>query len=171
MLAESELLPLPGAVLGVLWSQVLSGELPGHLGITLGRVAAAFVLGMCLGTAIGMWMGRRGGINASLDALLIIGLNIPALVTIVLCYLWIGLTEVAAVAAVAINKIPTVVVTVREGARVDHACWMSRVFIDYRHIGPGATCLYRSYIRTCWLPRARACRSSGRSSGGRITWA
>lgn len=117
MLAESELLPLPGAVLGVLWSQVLSGELPGHLGITLGRVAAAFVLAMCLGTAIGMWMGRRGGINASLDALLIIGLNIPALVTIVLCYLWIGLTEVAAVAAVAINKIPTVVVTVREGAR------------------------------------------------------
>ena len=96
MLAESELLPLPGAVWGVLWSQVLSGELPGHLGITLGRVAAAFVLAMCLGTAIGMWMGRRGGINASLDALLIIGLNIPALVTIVLCYPWIGLTEVAA---------------------------------------------------------------------------
>ena len=41
----------------------------------------------------------------------------PALVTIVLCYLWFGLTEVAAITAVAINKIPNVAVTVREGAR------------------------------------------------------
>jgi len=41
-------------------------------------------------------------------------LNLPALVTIVLCYLWIGLTEVA---AVAINKIPMVAVMMREGAR------------------------------------------------------
>jgi len=52
-----------------------------------------------------------------LDGLLIVGLNIPALVTIILCYIWLGLTDVAAIIAVALNKIPTVVVTVREGAR------------------------------------------------------
>ncbi len=44
-------------------------------------------------------------------------LNLPALVGIILFYVWFGLTEFAAVAAVAVNKIPTVVVTVREGAR------------------------------------------------------
>jgi NitT/TauT family transport system permease protein len=44
-------------------------------------------------------------------------LNLPALVTIVLCYLWIGLNEVAAVTAVAINKIPMIAVMMREGAR------------------------------------------------------
>ncbi len=44
-------------------------------------------------------------------------LNIPALVTIILCYIWCGLTEVAAIVAVAVNKIPNTVVTVREGAR------------------------------------------------------
>ena len=44
-------------------------------------------------------------------------LNVPALVTIVLCYVWFGLTEAAAVAAVAINKIPNVAATLREGAR------------------------------------------------------
>ena len=37
--------------------------------------------------------------------------------TIILCYVWFGLTEVAAILAVAINKIPNVAVTVREGAR------------------------------------------------------
>jgi NitT/TauT family transport system permease protein len=38
-------------------------------------------------------------------------------VVIVLCYIWIGLTEAAAITAVALNKIPNVVVTLREGAR------------------------------------------------------
>ena len=37
--------------------------------------------------------------------------------TIILCHVWFGLTDLAAIIAVAINKIPTVVVTVREGAR------------------------------------------------------
>ena len=52
-----------------------------------------------------------------MDPWLIFFLNLPALVTIVLCFLWIGLNEVAAVTSVALNKIPTVAVTIREGAR------------------------------------------------------
>jgi NitT/TauT family transport system permease protein len=46
-----------------------------------------------------------------------IALNMPALVTIVLCYVWFGLTEVAAILAVTINKAPTVAAIMREGAR------------------------------------------------------
>jgi NitT/TauT family transport system permease protein len=42
---------------------------------------------------------------------------VPALVTIILAYVWFGLTESAAIAAVAVNKIPNVIVTLREGAR------------------------------------------------------
>ena len=44
-------------------------------------------------------------------------LNLPALVLIVLCYLWIGLNETAAITAVTLNKIPNVVTVVREGGR------------------------------------------------------
>lgn len=62
-------------------------------------------------------MGRSRRLDAGLDGILVLGLNLPALVTIFLCYIWFGLTDVAAVIAVALNKIPTVVVTVREGAR------------------------------------------------------
>ena len=36
---------------------------------------------------------------------------------IVLAYIWIGLNEVAAILAVALNKIPNVTVTIREGTR------------------------------------------------------
>jgi NitT/TauT family transport system permease protein len=72
---------------------------------------------MAAGTLIGLVMGQWRGVDAGLDSLLVLGLNVPALVTIILCYIWFGLTEVAAIVAVALNKIPTVVVTIREGAR------------------------------------------------------
>jgi NitT/TauT family transport system permease protein len=85
--------------------------------VTLARVAASFVLAMSIGVAVGIAMGRLPGLNRFLDSWLIFFLNLPALVTIILCYVWFGLIESAAVLAVAINKIPNVVVTVREGAR------------------------------------------------------
>ena len=44
--------------------------------------------------------------------------GLPALrIAIGLIYVWFGLNEVAAIAAVALNKLPTTVVTMREGAR------------------------------------------------------
>ena len=116
-LAASSLLPAPTTVLASLWGHAGSGELGHHLWITLARVAISFLLAMAIGTAVGILMGNSERTDRALDGILILGLNIPALVTIILCYLWFGLTEVAAVLAVAVNKIPTVVVTVREGAK------------------------------------------------------
>ena len=117
MLLESRSLPAPSAVLETLWQQLFQGELLFHLGATLGRVAVSFTLAMLIGVALGILMGSRPLWNNLLDVLLILGLNIPALVTIILCYIWLGLGEVAAILAVTINKIPTVVVAIREGAR------------------------------------------------------
>jgi len=85
--------------------------------MTLLRVAASFALAMSLGTAIGIVLGRLRRVDAIAHPWLVFFLNLPALVTIVLCYIWIGLTEAAAITAVALNKIPNVVVTIREGSR------------------------------------------------------
>ncbi len=114
---DPEVLPTPWQVAPLILGEVVSGELPRHLAATLARVILAFVVAMSIGTAIGLLMGRSRGANRWLDPWLIAFLNLPALVTIVLCYLWIGLNEAAAVLAVALNKIPLVVVTIREGAR------------------------------------------------------
>ena len=62
-------------------------------------------------------MGRGSRLDEFFDSWLILFLNVPALVTIVLCYVWFGLTEAAAVLAVSINKLPNVAITMREGAR------------------------------------------------------
>ncbi|GKQ52771.1 ABC transporter permease [Bradyrhizobium sp. Ce-3] len=110
-------LPAPPAVLSVLTAEARSGALFVNLGATLARVALAFTLAMALGSAIGYLMGRVSLANRLGDPWLILLLNLPALVVIVLAYIWAGLTEVAAIAAIAINKLPTAVVTLREGAR------------------------------------------------------
>lgn len=116
-LAGSNMLPTPVAVLAVVYRDTRSGQLPLELGITLLRVVAAFVVAMTVGTVVGFMMGRLRKLNLLLDGPLMLALNIPALVIIILCYLWLGLTEVAVVVAVALNKIPVVVVTTREGSR------------------------------------------------------
>ena len=114
---DARLMPPPMAVLAAIWRESLSGELPWHLALTLLRVAASFVLAMSLGVALGVLMGRVRLADEVGQPWLIFFLNLPALVTIILCYIWIGLTEAAAVLAVALNKIPNVTVTVREGTR------------------------------------------------------
>lgn len=111
------LLPSPVTVLKVFWLELIDGALPYHVGVTLARVGVSFTLAMVIGSSIGLVMGRSAPINRFFDSWLILFLNIPALVTIILCYVWFGLTELAAAAAVALNKIPNVAVTVREGAR------------------------------------------------------
>ena len=110
-------LPSPQIVAGVLIDGIADGSLPYNVGVTLARVAVSFVLAMIIGVAVGIAMGRRPRLDRFFDGWLVLFLNIPALVTIVLCYVWFGLIEAAAVAAVALNKIPTVIVTLREGAR------------------------------------------------------
>ncbi|WAR44545.1 ABC transporter permease [Methylomonas rapida] len=114
---QSPTLPSPARVAVVFWQATLSGELPYHLGITLLRLIGSFSLAMLLGCAIGIALGKNKTLNAFFDNWLVIFLNIPALVTIILCYVWFGLVESAAILAVVINKLPNVVVTLREGAR------------------------------------------------------
>jgi len=95
----------------------MSGQLPFHLGVTLLRLIISFAIAMLLGCAIGIVLGRNKKLDAFFDNWLVIFLNVPALVTIILCYVWFGLIESAAILAVVINKLPNVIVTIREGTR------------------------------------------------------
>ena len=117
LFAGALLLPDPATVFEAILAEARSGALFLHLGATLARVFLAFTLAMALGTALGLLMGRSRLADRLADTWLLILLNLPALVVIVLAYIWAGLTETAAIAAVAVNKLPNAAVTVREGAR------------------------------------------------------
>jgi NitT/TauT family transport system permease protein len=116
-LAGESMLPDPQAVALMLIEETRSGALAFNLSATLARVVIAFVLAMALGSVIGLVMGRFQVADRLGDPWLVVLLNLPALVIIVLAYVWAGLTETAAILAVALNKLPIAAVTVREGAR------------------------------------------------------
>ncbi|MGA0531178.1 ABC transporter permease [Hansschlegelia sp. KR7-227] len=113
---EPKLLPTPALVGASLVNLAETGALFKNLAITVARVAASFLLAMALGSALGIAMGMSRTVDRFLGPWVVVFLNLPALVIIMLCYVWFGLVESAAVAAVAINKIPNVAVTLREGA-------------------------------------------------------
>ena len=133
-LAQSRTLPTPQAVGLALWNEAhstactqapwiggfldkLGGCLADNLGWSLWRVVVSFIIAMALGTVLGVMMGRSRTADRLGDPWLVALLNLPALVIIVLAYVWAGLNESAAIAAVALNKLPIATVTVREGAR------------------------------------------------------
>jgi NitT/TauT family transport system permease protein len=139
--AGARLLPEPQAVGLAIIAEARSGALAFNLGVTLARVAASFIIAMALGTALGLVMGRYRNVDRLGDPWLVALLNLPALVIIVLAYIWAGLTESAAIVAVALNKLPIATVTVREGARSLDAGLddMARVFrmgawVRLRHV-------------------------------------
>jgi NitT/TauT family transport system permease protein len=115
--ADPRILPGPWLVAQEIGAEAASGALAHHVGATLARVSVAFGLAMALGSALGLLLGRFPALDRWADPWVVIFLNLPALVVIVLCYLWIGLNEVAAITAVTLNKTAMVLVTVREGAR------------------------------------------------------
>jgi len=160
--ADSRVLPPPAAVLDRLLAGLVSGELPLHIGITLARVAVSFALAMLIGTAIGIALGRSPALDRFFDPWLVLFLNVPALVTIILCYVWFGLIEAAAIAAVAVNKIPNVVVTLREGARALNRDYleMAQVF----RLGPAKT------LRHVVLPQLFPFSMAAARSGLALIW-
>ncbi|CAA2160322.1 MULTISPECIES: ABC transporter permease [Methylobacterium] len=115
--AGSRLLPAPMAVLRFILEEAERGDLAHNVGVTLLRVAISFAVAMVLGILLGVALGRSKAADLTLDTPLLVLLNTPALVITVLAYVWVGLTETAAILAVVLNKLPNVAVIVREGAR------------------------------------------------------
>ncbi len=116
-LVHSRLLPGPLAVGATALADIRSGELPFQMACTLARVVASFAIAMMLGSIAGYAMGRSKALDSFADSWLVVLINMPALVLIIFAYIWIGLNEAAAILAVAINKLPNVIVVMREGAR------------------------------------------------------
>lgn len=115
--AHPQTLPAPPEVAQAIWAEAVSGRLWHHTSATLFRVSLAFTASMVLGVILGVILGLYPRLNKWLDPWVMVFLNLPALVVIALCYLWIGLNEVAAVVAVTVNKTSMVLVTLREGTR------------------------------------------------------
>ncbi|MEM6604272.1 MAG: ABC transporter permease [Pseudomonadota bacterium] len=116
-LFSPDLLPSPQQVFVRITEQWQADELQRHLLVTLRRVFISFSIAMIVGLILGMVMGSSNKVDVALDGPLTVFLNVPALVVIILSFLWFGLTERAVVIAVLLNKVPNMTVIFREGVR------------------------------------------------------
>ncbi|WEK05380.1 MAG: ABC transporter permease subunit [Candidatus Devosia phytovorans] len=117
MLLAHRLFPTPIAVVQEFFQLATQGRLLTDLGKTLFRAGLAFILAMLIGTALGIALGRQSWLDRLFSGWLIVGLNLPAIVVAIVLYIWLGLTDLALVLAVIVNKVPLVITTIREGVR------------------------------------------------------
>ena len=87
IIANSDVFPSVVDILKSFFEHLLHKDLIYHTGITLKRVFIAFFIAMAIGIFLGIVMGLSSKIDSLLDIFLIIGLNMPALVTIIICYI------------------------------------------------------------------------------------
>jgi NitT/TauT family transport system permease protein len=117
IIANTDVFPSVIDILGSLFDHLVNKDLILNAGITLQRVFIAFIFSMIIGIFFGIIMGLFPRFDSFFDIFLIIGLNIPALVSIIICYIWFGLTDFSAILAVVINKVPIIIVNIREGVK------------------------------------------------------
>lgn len=160
--ANPRIFPPPAAVFQFVVAEFRSGELQFHLSMTLLRVAGAFILAMALGSAIGIFLGQNRMADRFFEPWVILFLNIPALVIIVLAYIWFGLNEAAAISAVALNKIPNVIVTMREGARALNP--------DYRELATVYRFSRWTVLRHVIIPQLQPFFAAASRSGIALIW-
>ncbi len=159
---EVDLLPGPENVLKKTVEEFESNELVFHTLITLKRVFISFCIAMLIGSFFGIYMGRKKRLNVFLDDWLVLGLNVPALVIIILCYVWFGLNEIAAILAVSLNKIPMVAVIMREGAR--------SIEQDYVDVGKFYKIPKKKFFTKIFLPQLYPYILSSARSGLSLIW-
>ena len=111
------IVPGPVAVVKAMWQNLQSGQAFFHIYKTLLRVALGLVLTMILGIAAGTVMGlyRKG--EAFLDAWVTVGLTVPAIVYSIICLLWFGLNDRAAIVAIGVSAFPTVAISIWQGIK------------------------------------------------------
>jgi sulfonate transport system permease protein len=96
-------LPAPTALLRTAGDLLARGELAGHLGTTLLRVAAGYLVGAAAATALGVLTGLHARTREMLDPTLQALRAIPSMAWAPLFLLWLGIGETAKVALIAVG--------------------------------------------------------------------
>lgn len=110
-------LAAPSTVLASAWELLLSGELPRHLLVSLGRVALGLGIGVTAGTALALVAGLSRLGEEIVDAPLQMLRTLPFLALVPLFILWFGIGEVPKVALVALGTTFPVYLTLFAGIR------------------------------------------------------
>lgn len=110
-------IPGPVPVIVTMWNNILSGSAARHLVPTLIRVGFGLLVTMALGTVVGTVMGLSWKGEIYLDSIVMVGLTVPAIVYGIICVIWFGVTDLAAVVAIGLAAFPAVAISVWKGIK------------------------------------------------------
>jgi NitT/TauT family transport system permease protein len=138
------IVPGPVVVGKAMWENVASGLAFSHLYKTLLRVGFGLILTMLLGVAMGTAMGLSRKAEVFLDAWVMVGMTVPAIVYSIICLLWFGLNDLAAIVAIGVAAFPAVAISIWQGIKgidtqlvsMAHAFHLSRTAIVRKIIFP-----------------------------------
>ncbi len=117
ILLSPKYVPGPWSTFVAIVHNAESGALATHFVATVVRMLSSFALSMILGVSIGIVMGisRRG--ERILDLWVMVGLTVPSLCYVIICFLWLGLNDRAAILAIAWTTFPSITINIWQGVK------------------------------------------------------
>jgi NitT/TauT family transport system permease protein len=114
---SDQIVPGPLPVFEAIFDNLRSGDGFFHLYKTISRVVLGLILAMLLGSALGLIMGLSVKGEKFFESWVMIGLTIPAVVYAIICLLWFGLNDFAAIIAIGITAFPAVAINMWQGVK------------------------------------------------------
>jgi sulfonate transport system permease protein len=161
-LVPAHWLPAPSTVLATLAGLARGGELAGHVGTTLARVAVGFALGAAAGTALGALTGHDRRVHRLLDPTLQALRAIPSMAWAPLFLLWLGIHESSKTALIALGAFFPVYLNLASGIRA----------IDPKLVEVGRVFRLSGFalVRRVLLPATLPAYITGLRSGLGLAW-
>jgi len=117
LMLPPSILPGPIAPSIVLWENLDAGDVFRHLWITLLRVFGGLALALAIAVPVGVLMGVHRSAERILDIWVMVAMTIPSLCYALICFIWLGLNEYAAIVAIAVTAAPSIAINVWEGVK------------------------------------------------------
>ena len=125
-----------------------NATLLGHLGASLLRLAAAFVVTVALGVPLGLFMGMSRTVREMVDPWIQLYKPVPSLAYMGLMVLWLGVGDVSRVALLALAGLPAIVIGTTAAVRSVRAERIQGA----RSLGIGGLDLFRTVILPSCIP-------------------
>lgn len=117
-LLDYRFFPPPSTIFVIFGRMVMTGELWGHLSISLWRVLAGFAVGALPAVTLGLLMGWFRGLHAFFDPLIAAIYPVPKIALLPLFLIWFGLGETTKIVTVAVAVFFVVLITTVNGVRL-----------------------------------------------------
>jgi NitT/TauT family transport system permease protein len=113
----SSLLPGPIPVFERVAEIFVSGKFAVHMGATLLRVGAGFILAFLVSIGLGILMGANPVADRFFEPEIVVGLTVPSLAWSVIALMWFGISELAPIFTIFIVLQPLITVNVVQGTK------------------------------------------------------